>query len=240
MLSSLLSLGSNNKMTIIAYSDPGYSAQVTTFSVQVNPEGYKLSYKAEYDDTQAPGSSGANLRFTKILPDEMTFEFLFDNSGVLVPASLLPAVFNPFGSGSSTDVTGQLNTFMGTVIDYNGSTHEPYYVQLVWGTLMFSGRLTQLDVDYTLFGSDGTPIRAVAKATFKSSTADTQQAQNNDNQSPDITHSRVFQVSDSFTLLADQIYGSQTHYLDAASFNKLNSFRKIPQGTQLYFPPLSS
>jgi len=235
-----LSLGSNNQMTIMAYSDSCYQNLVTTFPVQVNPEGYKLSYTAEFDDTQQPGSAAADLRFKWILPQEMTFEFLFDNSGVLVPASLLPAVFNPFGSGSNTDVTDQLDAFMAAVIDYNGSSHEPYYVTLVWGTLSFSGRLTHLDVDYTLFGSDGTPIRAIAKATFKDSTADQQQAKDRDDQSPDITHSRVFQASDSFTLLADKIYGSEVHYIDAASYNQLNSFRKIPQGTQLYFPPLSS
>lgn len=236
----MFSLSSNTKMTIVAFSDENFSSQVSQFSVQVNPENYKLSYRTEFDDTQAPGSSAANLRFNRILPNDMTFEFLFDNSGVLTTPSLLPAVFNPFGGGSNTDVTGQLNTFMATVINYNGSSHEPYYVKLIWGTLLFMGRLTNLDVDYTLFGADGTPIRAIAKATFRSSMSDTQQAAANDNQSPDITHVRTFQASDTFTLLADQIYGTENHYIDAAAFNQLNSFRKIPQGTQLYFPPLSS
>ena len=235
------SLGTNNKMTIMAYPDGTFTdPPVTQFPVQVNPEGYKLSYKTEFDDSQAPGSSAAALRFNRILPNDMTFEFLFDNSGVLTTPSLLPAVFNPFSGGSNTDVTGQLDTFMQTVINYNGSSHQPYFVKLVWGTLLFMGRLTALDVDYTLFGSDGTPIRAVAKATFRSSMSDCQQAKSQNNQSPDITHVRTFRASDSFTLVANQIYGNEVHYIDAAGYNQLNSFRKIPQGTQLYFPPLTS
>jgi hypothetical protein len=238
----MFSLSSNTKMTILSFKDPGYSNQAPgqPFSVQVNPESYKLSYKALFDDRQAPGTSAADLRFNSILPNDMTFEFLFDNSGVLTQPSLLPAVFNPFSSGSNTDVTGQLNTFMSAVIDYNGPTHQPYYVKLIWGTLLFMGRLTHLDVNYTLFGSDGTPIRAIATATFRSSMTDSSQASANDAQSPDITHVRTFQASDTFPLLAGQIYGSEAHYMDAASFNRLNSFRKIPRGTQLYFPPLSS
>jgi hypothetical protein len=238
---SIFDLSTNSKMTILSFSDANYQQPVgDPFPVQVNPESYKLSYKTQFDDTQAPGSSAADLRFNSILPNDMTFEFLFDNSGVLTTPSLLPAVFNPFSSGSNTDVTGQLDDFMTAVIDYSSNSHQPLYVKLVWGTLLFMGRLTSLDVNYTLFGTDGTPIRAIATATFRSSMSDTQQAAADDNQSPDITHVRTFKTSDSFPLMTGQIYGSKVHYIDAAGFNQLNSFRKIPRGTQLYFPPLSS
>jgi len=95
-------------------------------------------------------------------------------------------------------------------------------------------------VEYKLFGTDGTPIRAIAKATFRSSMSDTQQAQSNNDMSPDITHARTFSASDKFPLMANSIYGSATHYIDADTANQLNSFRKIPQGTLIYFPPLST
>lgn len=229
------------KMYIQAYLDAAFTTKAgDKFSVQVNPESYKISYNVEFADAQAPGTSAVNLRFKKILPQSFSFDFLFDNTGVIRDASLLSiAISNPFAGGSSNDVITQIETFKQTVLNYQGNIHRPNFLKLHWGTLTFKGVLTSMDINFKLFNPDGTPIRAVVKVTLRGSIEDDLRTALEDRQSPDITHERVFKAYDKFTLLTEKIYGDSKYYIAAAAFNGLNSFRKIPQGKRLYFPPLS-
>lgn len=235
--------GHLEKMYILAYSRDDYSeaSKVGKFTAQVNPESYKISYRVEYCDAQAPGTSAVNLRFGKTPPQEFSFDFLFDSTGVIKDASLISlAIPNPFDSGSGNgDVTAQLESFKHTVLNYQGDIHRPYFLKLHWGTLSFKGVMTSMDIEFKLFDGSGVPIRAVAKTSFKGSIEDNLRKALEDRQSPDITHQRVFTAYDRFTLLTGSIYGSGQYYIDVAGFNGLNSFRKIPQGTRLNFPPLN-
>ena len=42
------------------------------------------------------------------------------------------------------------------LIGYQGDSHEPYHLKLVWGNLIFKGRATELGITYKLFKPDGT------------------------------------------------------------------------------------
>ena len=57
-------------------------------------------------------------------------------------------------------------------------------------------------------------------------------------ESPDITHKRIFLAGQHFTLLSNSIYNNTNYYTDVAKANKMLSFRKIEQGTAIYFPPV--
>lgn len=229
-----------DKMYIQAYSTADYSQKAgDKFTVLVNPETYKFSYTVEFSDAQAPGTSAVNLRFNRMPPQNFNFDFIFDGTGVVTASSLLPTVSNPLSNSGSSDVIDQIETFKHTVFNYQGDIHRPYFLKLHWGTLSFKGVLTSLDIEFKLFNPDGSPVRAVAKAGFRGSVEDNLRAALEDRQSPDITHKRVFQGNDTFVLLTNSIYNSEQYYIPVAAFNKLNSFRKIKQGTALYFPPVS-
>ena len=49
----------------------------------MNPETYSLDYKVEYQEGQGQGTSAAQQRFTVKKPEEFSFEFLFDNTGII-------------------------------------------------------------------------------------------------------------------------------------------------------------
>lgn len=234
--------GTLEKMYIQAYSREDYAPASKVgdkFSVQVNPDSYKVSYLVEHDDTQGTGTAAANLRFNRILPPDLSFEILFDNTGVLKDASLLSAaVVNPLSSGSDNDVTRQLETFKDNILDYHGSIHQSNFLKLHWGTLTFKGRVSSMDIEFKLFNSHGAPVRAVVKLGLRGSIEDNLRMALEDRQSPDITHQRTFTAFDSFTLMTDKIYGDGKYYVEVARFNQLNSFRKIAAGTSLRFPPL--
>ena len=50
---------------------------------------------------------------------------------------------------------------------FQGDTHQPYYVHAYWGRFSFRGILTQADVTYKLFDRTGEPLRATVKLSLK-------------------------------------------------------------------------
>jgi hypothetical protein len=58
-------------------------------------------------------------------------------------------------------------------------------------------------------------------------------------ESPDITHERIFKGTDRIDLLTEKIYERDIHYINVAGFNSLDSFRNIKTGSKIFFPPLA-
>lgn len=232
-------LTSAEKLYVEPYVDAAFSQRAPgeKFSALINPATYTCKYEFEYDDTQAGGKSSVQLKFNKIKPQKFTFDFLFDSTGVVKNASVLNvSIANPFAKPVS--VAEQVEDFKKKIIEFKGTTHRPYYLKIHWGTLIFKGVLNQIDIEYKVFTTDGTPIRAVAKCSFTESIEDHLREAIENRQSPDITHERIFTGTDRIDRMAGQIYERDTCYMDVAAFNELDGFRQIKPGTKLYFPPL--
>lgn len=227
------------KMRIVAYEDPRYEteAQNGTFYVQVNPASYTSNYKIEYGLHQAPGSSGQQLKFNKIKPEQMEFEFLFDRTGALP---------NTFSSNDQSTIEEErkegvipiLEDFKQLMINYDGEIHQPYYLQLIWGKLIFMGVLKEMSINFKLFNSDGTPIRAVVKCKFESSTEVERRVREENDRSPDITRIRTVKAGDTLPLMAAKIYNDPAYYIKVAQANKLVNFRNLRVGQRIFFPPV--
>ncbi|WP_221392536.1 LysM peptidoglycan-binding domain-containing protein [Dyadobacter sp. NIV53] len=228
-------MGKIEKMKIQAYTDATFNSKSgEPLTVQINPENYTRQLKIIHCENQTPGSTGADLAFVRINPEELHFDFLFDSTGVIKETSLLPTIINPFAE--INDVVSEVEAFVSGI--YDSTIHRSKYLEILWGTLAFKCVLTALDIEYKLFKPDGKPIRALAKGTFKEFKPQKQRLAEENRQSPDITHRRTFKESDRFTLLAEKIYTSDKYYIDAAKANNLTSFRKIRTGSDLYFPPV--
>lgn len=227
------------KLYVQAYRDAEFQDPVpdNKFNALVNPATYSVSYKFEFDSTQAPGTSGANMKFNRILPGDFNFDFLFDGTGVVKDMSVLSlGIANPFEKPGT--VTEQIEEFKHKIIDYQSDKHRPYYLKIHWGELLFKGVLKQMDIEYKVFAPDGKPIRAIAKCQFAESIADVERAAREDKESPDITHEKIFEGTDRLDLLTEKVYENDAFYIQVAEFNALDSFRKINSGSKIYFPPL--
>lgn len=95
-----------------------------------------------------------------------------------------------------------------------------------------------MDTKYQLFSSDGVPLRATVSLVFKRFMTSEEERKKFSKQSPDM--SRLITVKEGETLpyLCYRIYGDSLLVREVARFNDLDSFRNIPAGTQLLFPPL--
>ncbi|MBC7849294.1 MAG: LysM peptidoglycan-binding domain-containing protein [Chitinophagaceae bacterium] len=225
-----LDFGKLEKLHIVAYRKPDYSLTsiaAPPFFALINPETYTYKYKIEFCDTQAPGTSGVNLKFNKMPPQEFNFDFLFDSTGVI--QSIFPLAL---------PVTEQLDIFRHSILQYQGDIHRPYYLKIHWGTLLFKGVLTAMDIEFKLFSPDGSPIRAIARCSFKGSIEENLRLALENRMSPDITHQRIMKKSDRLPLMVKDIYDDQRHYIDVARFNNLDSFRRIADGTEIKLPPV--
>lgn len=224
--------GKLEKMLILAFDTseeaenggkPEAKASVEAF---INPETYTLEYKVKTADGQGQGTSGAQAKFEYTMPEELTFEFLFDNTGIID------------GKPKKDGVFDDVDQFRRVLTEYQGASHEPYHLKLVWGNLIFKGRAIELGITYKLFNPDGQPIRAVAKAKFKGSIEEKKRAAKEDKTSPDLTHQYRVKAGDTLPLLCYRIYGDPKYYLKVAEANDLDNFRFLAPGMNLVFPPV--
>jgi hypothetical protein len=228
----MASSGKLEKMLILAYEtakdaeDGGLSEAKETFEALINPETYTLEYKVKTSDAQGQGTSSAQTKFEYILPEELTFDFLFDNTGLID------------GTPKPDGVFDDVDAFRRLLTEYRGDAHEPYHLKLVWGNLIFKGRAIEVGITYKLFNPDGQPIRAVVRVKFKGSVEEQKRAALEFRRSPDLTNQRTVMPGDTLPFMCFRVYGDPRHYLRVAAFNRLDDFRNLTVGKAILFPPL--
>ncbi|OYY71790.1 hypothetical protein [Sphingomonas sp. 28-63-12] len=220
-----------SKLTITAYSDPGFTTKVgEPFVVWMNPATYAHKTQISYNDRQAQGSGAPSPDFNRIANEEISFDLIFDATGVIpVPA----------GQSYTQGVADGIKQFIALAATLNGNIHKPNYLILAWAQLQFQCVLTSMNINYTLFMPDGTPLRAKVAVSFRSYISELQLAKKEGKKSPDVTHLVTVNAGDTLPLLCHRIYGDSGFYHQVAEVNGLLDFRNVPPGTQLVFPPLS-
>ncbi|MCW3162454.1 CIS tube protein [Chryseobacterium oryctis] len=255
MISGLL--GIIDKMRIEVFPTREYiEPPKKTIFVQLNPEKYTLHHSVNFCEGQAIGTSGTDLTFNKIEGEEVSFDFVFDSSGVVPPGkikdgngeeSLLdavgdianaikPAMVNPFVEVET--VEKDVEEFKKLLMGYDGETHETSYLRILWGGYSLDCRLKTMEIEYTLFRKDGRPIRAKVKCTFKGTVDYKVMIAKENKSSPDLTHERMAKMNDKLTVLSEDIYQNENYYIDVAKNNRLLTFRKLDVGQKIQFPPI--
>lgn len=221
-----MAAGKLEKLIVMAFAKPTFTQQVgSSFTVLMNPEKYTHSHSISYNKETGQGAPGTPIKFEKIEPEKVSFELIFDGTGV-VP-------------NSPANIEDQIKAFKKLAYDYNGDIHSTNYLKLSWGSMLFKCRLTSLEVTYTLFKSDGTPLRAKATANFEEYTDASTIAKEGNKTSPDLTHERTVLAGDTLPLMCHRIYGDTKYYTQVARANNLVNFRHLTPGSKLYFPPLA-
>ena len=217
-----------SKLKIVSYDDPKTKKEVGSMEVMINPESYNKKIEIKYSDKQPSGTSGKLPKFSKIEPDKIDFELMFDCTGVVTD--------DPPGE---LGVDKYIEDLKKLIVEYKGNKHRPRFVSLYWGTLKFDGCLETMDVSYKLFDPRGLPLRAVVKTSFIGAIEDAKRVQKENPSSPDLTHVRVVKEGDSLPLLTYEIYGDSKYYIEVADFNGLNDFRYLRTGDRIKFPPIA-
>jgi len=217
-----------SKMLIFSYPDADRKTADGQMEVMVNPESYSQKINVNYAEKQAPGTTGMLPQFSRIEPQKLNFDLLFDSTGVI--------------NGIKNDANGvdaELEKFKKIVLEYKGDKHRPRFLSIFWGTLKFDCCLESLDITYKLFRPNGLPIRAVAKAGFIGAIDDIKRVAIENASSPDLTHVRTVNEGDTLPLMAFKIYGDPKYYIEVAKANGLNDYRNLVTGQKIKFPPIA-
>lgn len=221
------------KLKIIAYKDPGRSTTDVVgkpFEAMFNPESFNQKYEILYSNQQSTNSTGREATYTFSKPSELRLKLVLDGSGV--------TEMGIFQFGEQKKVSERVKDFLDLTFKMNGEIHQPNYLKVEWGTLIFSCRLESVDISYTSFNRDGTPLRAELDVSLISDIEVEKRLTEENKNSPDLTHSRVVKNEDTLPLLCKEIYGSSVHYLKVARVNNLDDFRNLSPGQEIFFPPL--
>ncbi|MCG8474439.1 MAG: hypothetical protein MI784_03035 [Cytophagales bacterium] len=220
---------SSKKLTIKGYLNNEFSKTSLEFSVLVNPERFGQDFNIEYSEEEVIGSVGAKAnRFKRSPSSSLNFEIFLDDTGAIpVPKNI-----------EDKPLTDRIDQLMNVLYKINDTTHEPNFIEIIWGTFFFRGRTTSIKVEYTMFKPDGTPLRAKVSLGFKSYVSTQQDANEQKLNSPDLTHIVTVQPGDTLPYLCDKIYNDSSYYVYIAQFNKLIDFRNIAAGTEIIFPPI--
>ena len=204
--------GKFEKMNIQAYSDENFKTKAgAPFEVMINPETYSHTYSINYTDKE-----------------KLSFKIVLDSTGV-VPLS---------DANKRKDVEQMIKDLKGIVYDYHGSIHQPYYVELLWGAMLFKGRLDNFTIEYKMFKSNGAPLRANVSLSFIGYISEEMAAAQANQNSPDMTHIVTIREGDTLVELCRRIYGKSKYYLKVAEHNKLTNFRSLNPGSRISFPPI--
>lgn len=196
------------------------------FEVMLNPSTYSHQYAIRYDQTKTFGQVGAASKFSAVGPEQVSFDIMLDGTGVVSP-----------GQGSP-DVRTRIQQLYTVVYKYDGTNHQPNHVRILWGSLIFFGRLESMSIDYTLFEPSGQPLRAKVKFAFVGFMTKEEQVLKANSSSPDLSHRVKVKAGDTLPLLCHRIYSDASYYLEVAEINNLTNFRDLQPGAWLDFPPL--
>jgi hypothetical protein len=200
-----------------------------SFEVMLNPSSYSHAYSISYNQKEALGQLGSDSKFSGIKPEKVNFDMVIDGTGVVnLP---IPGIGSP-------DVKTQIKQLTDIVYKYDGSNHEPNHVRLLWGSLIFFGRLDSLSVEYTLFKPSGEPLRAKVKLAFSGFMSKEEEALRANRSSPDLSHLIEVKAGDTLPLLCYRVYKDCSYYLEVARINNITNFRDLTPGSKLHFPPL--
>lgn len=196
------------------------------FEVMLNPSTYSHQYTICYDQTKTFGQVGTASKFSAVSPEKISFDIVLDGTGVISPGQ------------SSSDVRTRIQQLYTVVCKYDGANHQPNHVRILWGSLIFFGRLESLSIEYTLFEPSGQPLRAKVKLAFVGFMTKEEQVLKANRSSPDLSHRVEVKAGDTLPLLCHRIYSDASYYLEVAKINNLTNFRDIQPGVWLDFPPL--
>ncbi|NHN24930.1 hypothetical protein FIA58_004495 [Flavobacterium jejuense] len=214
-------------MKITGYTDENFQQafEGQPYTVMINPDTIKWQRGIDYNEQQAPNTSTPSQKYKSTPVEKLNFDITIDCTGVV--------------DSKRTDLAKEISTLENIVYTYHGKIHRPNFVKVQWGkSLVFKGVLKSMDISYTLFKPDGSPLRAKLSLGFTQYISPEDEEQLKGNESPDITHLVSVVEGNTLPQLCQKTWNDNSYYIQVAQYNNLNKFRNLKGGQKLIFPPI--
>lgn len=189
--------------------------------VLFNPTEYSVEYSATFQETAPPGLNNPIIQFVNGNARVLTMDLLFDT-------------YTDHGGRSVLEKTEPFTD----LLSIDATTHAPRRVEFRWGAFNFMAVVEKISQRFTMFRSDGVPVRATLSVTFKQYKTIAEQLRDPRRNSADKTKRRVFEAHDSIWLLAAREYGEVRYWRLIANENDIEDPRRIEPGRVLILPPI--
>jgi hypothetical protein len=192
----------------------------SSFKVPFNPNNYSLSKANQIAEAAIPGLNAPILQYVHGNTRTLDMELFFDTYEEGTPVT------------NDTDKIYKL-----LLID--PSTHAPPICRVSWGAFIFQAVLDHVNGKFTLFLSDGTPVRATLTVTFKEYIDVDQLVRTEPTQSADHRKMRVVKSGDRLDNIAGEEYGDPEDWRAIAEANHLDDPADLEPGDVLIVPALN-
>jgi hypothetical protein len=192
----------------------------SAFKVMFNPNQYSLDKTNQIAEVGIPGLDAPILQYVRGNTRTLTMELFFDTYE------------------KRSDVTAY-TTQIYDLLKIDPSTHAPPICDVSWGKkLKFRGLLDHVSGRFTLFLSDGTPVRATLSVTFKEFIDVKVLVREKPTQSADHRKRRQVKVGDRLDSMAGDEYGDPCKWRLIADANHLDDPRQLEPGQTLLMPAI--
>jgi contractile injection system tube protein len=190
------------------------------FNVLFNPTNYSVSKANQIAEAAIPGLEAPILQYVNGNTRTLDMELFFDT----------------YEEGK--DVSKETDRIYNLLL-IDPSTHAPPICNIKWGqTFKFRGVLDHVGGKFTLFLSDGTPVRATLGVTFKEFIDVDQLVKVRPTQSADHRKTRVVNSGDRLDIIASQEYGDPENWRPIAEANHMDDPEQLEPGHVLIIPAL--
>lgn len=223
------------KLIIRSFTDRQFKHEQSDlmFVAPINPETFTKNFKVSVDQQQGHGNEGTEIRYRSTAPEELRLDFILDGTNTMEGYSGKTSDY------ATTPVSDQLQDFLLCCYDMNGPIHRPNFLIVMWGSeVNFRCVLSNVDINYTLFEPDGSPLRAKISATFLHHKSREEILAEARPSSPDLTHYQKVKQGDRLDNLSFSVYDDPGFCTQVANYNSLTTIRKLKAGVQLSLPPL--
>jgi hypothetical protein len=190
-----------------------------------NPREYVVAKSATWSRTPVRGAASAPLpEFVGTNPRTLQMELLFDD----------------WESGSG-DVSKEVETLLAwtnpTRDSISANAPTPPIVFFQWGTKpLFDAYVKSVSARYTMFRSDGTPVRAHVTAAFEEVPSEPARQNPTSGGEPG-SRMHVVSAGDTLHSIAHREYADATLWRGLAQVNRVDDPLRLHAGTRLIVPP---
>jgi nucleoid-associated protein YgaU len=198
-----------------------------------NPKEYTFAKSNNWSPDPKAGYNVPQLNFGGGQPATLQMELFFDTYAQSRSGGLPEDVRRVY-----TDKIWKLMIVDEKLKDKKNKKGRPPKVMFQWGRAWsFNAVITSISQKFTLFSSDGTPVRATLTVAFQQ-IQDTAELAKQNPTSGGVGGERVWTVTDGDTLawIAHKEYGDTSRWRQIADANNLTEVRRLTPGTVLVIP----
>jgi Contractile injection system tube protein len=189
-----------------------------------NPGEYGIDITNAYDEVDIPGLSSSIVKFKQGEPRLLSLDLMLDtyNNADEVKTDLRTEYIEPLEK----------------LMDLDSDMHAPPPCQVLWGSLDFKGFVESMKKKYTLFASDGTPVRGKVTLKLKEYISLDEQINEASLASPDRRKLFKMRDGDNIWQMAYRAYGDSGQWRAIANANNIDDPLKLEAGRDLIIPVL--